>query len=127
MCLSNARQPYATIFVWLSGLTLIETICPKVCLKSRPKSAKSPLPVDVRISALVPQLSFAGKLVVASQIRLFSQTQSVQEKNAACITLIKLFRSYKVMGTLQSYDDGDGAKIKQLLCMHLHKLFCQFL
>ena len=24
------------------------------------------------------------------------------------------------MGTLQSYDDGDGAKMKQLLCMHLH-------
>ena len=70
---------------------------------------------------------FTGKLVVAWQIRLFSQTQSVQEKNTACITLIKLFRSYKVMGTLQSYDDGDGAKIKQLLCMHLHKLFCQFL
>ena len=61
MCLSNARQPYATIFVWLSGFTLIETICPKVCLKSRPKSAKSPLPVDVRISALVPQLSFHGE------------------------------------------------------------------
>ena len=30
------------------------------------------------------------------------------------------------MGTLQSYDDGDGAKMKQLLCMHLHKLFCHF-
>ena len=55
------------------------TISSKVCLKSRSKSAKSPLPVDMRISALVPQLSFEGKLVVASQIRLFSQTKSVQE------------------------------------------------
>ena len=35
---------------------------------------KSLLPVDVRISALVPQLSFAGKLIEASQFRLFSQT-----------------------------------------------------
>ena len=49
---------------------------------------KSRLPVDVRISALVPQLSFAGKLIVTSQIRLFSQTKSVQEKHAACITSI---------------------------------------
>ena len=31
---------------------------------------------------------FTGKLVVASQIRLFSQTQSVQEKNTASITSI---------------------------------------
>ena len=37
----------ATIFVLLSVLTLIETICPKICSKSGFKSAKSPLPVDV--------------------------------------------------------------------------------
>ena len=36
-----------TKFVWLSVRTL-ETICPKVCSKSRLKYAKSPLPIDVR-------------------------------------------------------------------------------
>ena len=40
----------ATKFVWLSVCTLIETICPKFFSKSRLKSAKSPLPVDVRNS-----------------------------------------------------------------------------
>ena len=40
----------ATIFVLLSVLTLIETICPKIWSKLRLKSAKSPLPVDVRRS-----------------------------------------------------------------------------
>ena len=60
--MSNARQPEVSfISLLMRGFTLIETICPKVCLKPRPKSAKSPLPVDVRISALVPQLSFHGE------------------------------------------------------------------
>ena len=40
----------ATKFVFLSVFTLIETICPKMCSNSRPKSAESPLPVDVRRS-----------------------------------------------------------------------------
>ena len=40
----------ATKFVLLSVCTLIETICPRICSNSRPKSAKSPLPVDVRRS-----------------------------------------------------------------------------
>ena len=40
----------ATIFVLLSVLTLIETICPKIWSKLRLKSAKTPLPVDVRRS-----------------------------------------------------------------------------
>ena len=40
----------ATIFVLPSVLILIETICPKICSKSRLKSAKRPLPVDVRRS-----------------------------------------------------------------------------
>ena len=59
--LSDARQPEvsffslliyldATKFVWLSVLTLTETICPKVCSKSRIKSAKSSLRIDVRRS-----------------------------------------------------------------------------
>ena len=33
-----------------SVLILIETICPKICSKSRLKCAKSPFPVDVRRS-----------------------------------------------------------------------------
>ena len=37
----------ATIFVWLSVFTLIETICSKICSKSLLKSAKSPPPADV--------------------------------------------------------------------------------
>ena len=37
----------ATKFVLLRVITLKETICPKSCWKSRLKSAKSPLPVNV--------------------------------------------------------------------------------
>ena len=40
----------ATIFVLLSVLTLIETICPKLWSELWLKSAKSPLPDDVRRS-----------------------------------------------------------------------------
>ena len=40
----------ATAFVLLSVLISIETICPKIWSKLRLKSAKSPLPVDVRRS-----------------------------------------------------------------------------
>ena len=40
----------ATVFILPSVLILIETICPKTCSKSRLKSAKCPLPVDVRRS-----------------------------------------------------------------------------
>ena len=39
-----------TKFVLLSVFTLIETICPKICSKSRLKGAKKQLPVDVRRS-----------------------------------------------------------------------------
>ena len=41
---------HATKFVLLSVFTLIETICPKICLKSRPRSAESSLPVNARRS-----------------------------------------------------------------------------
>ena len=41
---------YATVFVLPSVLILIETICPKICSKSRLNCAKSPFPVDVRRS-----------------------------------------------------------------------------
>ena len=43
-------MPWRRKFVWLSVFTLIETICPKVCSKSRLKCAKSPLSVDMRRS-----------------------------------------------------------------------------
>ena len=39
---------YQVNFVLLSVFTVIETFCPKICLKSRLKTAKSPLAVDVR-------------------------------------------------------------------------------
>ena len=41
---------YATVFVLPSVLILIETICSKICSKSRLKCAKSPFPVHVRRS-----------------------------------------------------------------------------
>ena len=40
----------ATVFLLPIGLILVETICPKMCSKSRLKCAKSPFPVDVRRS-----------------------------------------------------------------------------
>ena len=40
----------ATVFILPSVLILKETICPKICSKSRLKCAKSPFPVDVRRS-----------------------------------------------------------------------------
>ena len=43
-------SPDATVFILPSVLILIETICPKICSKSRLKSAKRPIPVDVRRS-----------------------------------------------------------------------------
>ena len=41
-----------TEFVLLRVFTLIETICPKIWAKPRPKNEKSPLPVDVRLSKM---------------------------------------------------------------------------
>ena len=56
-CMSTGIEPFSlliclgtTEFVLLSVFTLKETICPKICSKSRLKSAKSLLPVDVRRS-----------------------------------------------------------------------------
>ena len=59
MFLSDIHQPEvslffvlisldATKFVLLRVFTLKETICPRICSKSRTKSVKTPLPVDVR-------------------------------------------------------------------------------
>ena len=42
--------PKATKFVLLSVATLVKTICRRIFLKSRPKSSKGPLPVDVHRS-----------------------------------------------------------------------------
>ena len=55
ICLDAAK------FVLLRVFTLIETIYPRICSKSRPRSEKKPLPVDVRRSKSsllkLPQLS----------------------------------------------------------------------
>ena len=52
---SSGSEPFpllisldATVFILPSVLILTETICPKICSKSRLKSAKLPFPVDVR-------------------------------------------------------------------------------
>ena len=57
LCTSTGSEPFsllvslaATVFVLPSVLILIETICLKICSKSRLTSAKSPFPVDVRRS-----------------------------------------------------------------------------
>ena len=54
---STGSEPFSllisldvTIFLLPSVLIVIETICSKICSKTRLKSAKSPLPVDVRRS-----------------------------------------------------------------------------
>ena len=54
---STGSEPFSllvsldvTVFILPSVLILIETICPKICSKSRLKSAKCPLPIDVRRS-----------------------------------------------------------------------------
>ena len=44
---STGSEPF---FVLLSFFTLLETIWPEICSKSRLKSTKSPLPVNVRYS-----------------------------------------------------------------------------
>ena len=55
--MSTASEPFSlliclddTKFVLISVFTVIETICHEICSKSRLKSAKSLLPVDVRRS-----------------------------------------------------------------------------
>ena len=50
--LKRLISPDATILVLLSVSTLIETIFPKICSKSRLKSAKSLLPADMHRSGM---------------------------------------------------------------------------
>ena len=67
-CTSTGSEPFSLLicldaikFVLLSVFTLKETICPRICSKSRPKSAKTPLPVDVRCSkTLLLKLPFSA-------------------------------------------------------------------
>ena len=54
-----------TKFVFLSIFSLIETICPKIWSKSRPRIAKIPLPVDVRWSK-TSLLKLPGNVVTTS-------------------------------------------------------------
>ena len=67
-CMSTGSEPFSLLmcldaikFVLLSLFTLKETICPRICSKSRPKSAKTPLPVDVHCSKrLLLKLPFSA-------------------------------------------------------------------
>ncbi|CAH3015080.1 unnamed protein product, partial [Porites evermanni] len=53
------------------GLPVVETICPKMCSKSRLKSAKSPLPVNVRRSKTsLLKLPGAPVLVTGNQHKM---------------------------------------------------------
>ena len=61
----------ATVFVLPSVLILIETICPKICSKSRLKCAKSPFPVDVRRSKTSLKFGHAQKAKFAFSPPLF--------------------------------------------------------
>lgn len=47
---SLSKSLEATKLALLRVSTLVETICPKICAKSRFKSSKSPLPVNVHLS-----------------------------------------------------------------------------
>ena len=59
---------YATVFVLPSVLILKETICSKICSKSRLKCAKSPFPVHVRRSKTsLLKLSNSALLTAPSQ------------------------------------------------------------
>ena len=88
---SSGSEPFpvlisldATLFILPSVLILTETICPKVCSKSRLKSAKLPFPVDVRRSKTSllklpnvwkvadPQSHVSVKVESRSTSRLFS-------------------------------------------------------
>ena len=44
------NMPWCYQICILSVFTLIETICLRICSKSRPKSSRSPLPLDLRRS-----------------------------------------------------------------------------
>ena len=69
---SSGSEPFpllisldATVFILPSVLILTETICPKICSKSRLKSAKRPFPVDVhrsKTSLLKLPIEFTGEL-----------------------------------------------------------------
>ena len=70
----------ATVFILPSVLILIETICAKIYLKSRLKSAKRPLPVDVRRSKTsllkLPNIVLEVLLVLEFYGRLFKWSLS---------------------------------------------------
>ena len=74
--LSDARQPEVSLFLFNMPwhhqicITLKETICLKICSKSRLKSAQSPLSVDVRRSKTENRI-YSPPREVVSKIILF--------------------------------------------------------
>ena len=88
ICLGAAK------FVLLSVFTLKETICAKICSKSRLKSAKSLLPVDVRRSK-TSLLKVLPKMV--TEKRIYSPPMKVISNTILFVyslrgTLIKIAR-----------------------------------
>ena len=86
----------ATKFVLLSVFTLKETVCPKICSKSRLKSAKGSLPVDVRRSktSLLKVL-----LKIMTENGIYSPPMKVISNTflfvySLCGALIKIARGY---------------------------------
>ena len=69
--------PDATKFVWLSVLTLTETICPKVCSISQLKCAKISLRIDVRRSkrSLLNYLLFKTSLEYKKAVTVYPTCQ----------------------------------------------------
>ena len=102
--MSTESEPFSLVliclgttkFVLLSVFTLKETICPKICSKSRLKSAKNLLPVDVRRSKtsllkVLPKMVtengiYSPPMKVISNTILFIFCAAPSSKLPACVT-----------------------------------------
>ena len=88
----------ASKFVLLRVFPLIETICPKICLKSSVKSAKSPLLVDARPSKW--SLLFRhhqSTIVVPKKWEILCNAPSTENPWKLLITTNSLELSYPVI------------------------------
>ena len=83
-----------TVFILPSVLILTETICPKICSKSRLKSAKRPFPVDVRRS----KTSLLKLPIVSITARV--RSDGILYWNLAAILMIVFFHKSKVSLTV---------------------------
>ena len=100
------NMPWRYQIVLLSIFTLKETICPKLCSKSRLKSAKGSLPVDVRRSktSLLKVL-----LKIMTENGIYSPPMKVISNTILFVyslrgALIKIARGYHTR--LRNYLDG---------------------